>query len=189
MSAREIQELRASLDSLRSEFAALSTVVSELREQVSHLSVQSDSEPWIPVQPESSSAQPASQASSAGYSVITTESPPFIAASDKEGRAELARQIGRFFKDSVAGRYTGTSGRDRLQLRSRLYVALVDYHGVRFPKPKIYRDFDFSSLAAACKRGPSVGQSVFVGFATEWEPRLALEEVEFPWPLPESDGR
>lgn len=162
MSSEEVEALREDLALLRFEFEALRLTVDEL--------VQSRAEP-LP-------SAPASSETPASGAVVPT--------SDKEGRASLARQIGRFLRASYEGRHFGSSGRDRLQLRSRLCVALVDYQGNRFSQPQVYREF--SALSAVCKRGPSVGDSVFVGFATEWEAKLALEAGGFAWPSQPSDG-
>eukprot|EP00438_Fugacium_kawagutii_P015962 Skav227099 [mRNA] locus=scaffold199:49523:51667:+ [translate_table: standard] len=173
MSSEEVRALRQDLDELRFEFEALRLTVDDLVSRVPvHLASGVTAAPSASVAPSSRS--------------IASEAGTVIASSDKEGRAELARHIGRFLRASFEGRHFGSSGRDRLSLRSRLYVALVDYHGVRFPEPRVYREF--SSLSLVCKRGPSAGQSVFVGFATEWEARLALEEAEFAWPSQYMEG-
>lgn len=166
MSSREIDELRRQLAELRFEFEALRLEVSELRRA------------------SGGTAYPS--AASPAASVPTPASDSVVAPSDKEARAELARQIGRFLRSAYEGSPFGTSGRDRLSLRSRLYIALADYHGSKFRAPRLYREF--SQVAALCKRGPSLGQSIFVGFATEWEARLALEEGRFDWPAEASYG-
>lgn len=157
---------------LRFEFEALRLEVTELKQARSSAGASAVEAASVPV------------GSTAASGSALSDSP--IASSDQEGRALLARQIGRFLRASVEGRHFGSSGRDKLSLRSRLYVALADYQGNRFPKPRVYREF--SSLAAVCKRGPSAGNSVFVGFATEWEAKLALEEGGFAWPSEASDG-
>lgn len=179
MSSQEVESLREEVALLRFEFEALRLTVDELVEARAASAVRSAGGP--------SEAPPASVvASASGAASAFIPTSDIVATSDKEGRAELARHIGRFLRASFEGRRTGSSGRDRLQLRSRLYVALADYQGRRLPKPQVFREF--ASLAALCKRGPSVGDSVFVGFATEWEARLALEEGGFPWPAQSSDG-
>eukprot|EP00438_Fugacium_kawagutii_P024864 Skav221765 [mRNA] locus=scaffold490:280304:287109:+ [translate_table: standard] len=147
MSSEEVASLRQDLEELRFEFEALRITVHDLAEQ-SHLFRVSASANVA------ASVAPASSGYEAG-----SASERVIASSDKEGRAQLARQIGRFLRASYEGRHFGPSGRDRLSLRSRVYVALVDYHGVRLPAPRVFREF--SSLSALCMRGPSAGDSVF----------------------------
>eukprot|EP00435_Cladocopium_sp_Y103_P021348 s2202_g5.t1 len=111
-------------------------------------------------------------------SEVSTDS--VVQPSDKEGRAELARQIGRFIWRSLAEEYTESSGRDRLQLRNRVYAIFADYYGARLSQPRVTREYQV--VASSCKRGPSCGQSVFIGFATEWEAQLAFEEAGVAWP-------
>ncbi len=103
-----------------------------------------------------------------------------MAAEDSEARAELARGIGAFLRRAAEGDFRGSSGRSRLNQPNRLYVIVKDYSGHRLPKVLVVKDF--ATCASICKRGPSAGSSVFVGFATEWEAKIALEEFGEEWP-------
>ena len=92
-----------------------------------------------------------------------------VAVGDHKGRAEVARGIGACFSS-------------RLNLQNRLYVVLADYNGHKFSQPKVLHEF--SSAAIFCKRGPSCGDTIFVGFATIWEAKLAVESAGLAWPEP-----
>ena len=92
----------------------------------------------------------------------------------------LAREIGGFLRRSLDGGYRGNSGRNRLRLQSRLYVALSDARGAPFPEPRVFsRVADLRS--AVFTRGQP-GNSTFIGFASQWEARVALREAGVPVP-------
>ena len=65
-------------------------------------------------------------------------------------------------------------------LLSRVYVVLADFSGRKFDQPKVFERF--SEVKDLCKRGPDAGSSVFLGFATQWEAKLAVKEAGFEWP-------
>jgi hypothetical protein len=123
---------------------------------------------------------------SSGYSVVSggsgTSSVEPVAVGDHKGRAEVARGIGAYFRRCLEGDTRGSSGRRRLNLQNRLYVVLADYNGHKFSLPKVLHEF--SSVAIFCKRGPSCGDHIFVGFATIWEVKLAVESAGLAWPEP-----
>lgn len=103
-----------------------------------------------------------------------------ITVGDTEGRASLARQIGAFLRRCRDGLPRGGSGRDQLKLQSRYYIILADYSGEFLPEPLVVNNF--AEVRSRCKRGPHLGQSVFVGVPTQWEARLALESGGFVVP-------
>ena len=103
-----------------------------------------------------------------------------IETGDHEGRAALARECGGFLRRAYEGSAHGPSGRDRLSLASRIYVVLGDHSGRRFSQPKVFKAF--GPVKELCKVGPSAGDSVFLGFPTIWEAKIAVQEAGFDWP-------
>ena len=74
------------------------------------------------------------------------------------------------------------SSRRRLKLANRCYLILADFRGRRLPKP-ICSD-SFQDVRNLCKIGADVGDSIFCGFATKWEAKVACLEAGVA--LPES---
>ena len=109
-----------------------------------------------------------------------------IATNDTEERLNLAKECGAFLRRSYRGENRGTSGRDRLKLANRLYVILADYSGKKFSQPKVTTSFE--EVKTICKRGPCCGNAIFLGFATQWEAKLAVKEAGFIWPEGQWDG-
>ena len=161
MSTREIAALRSELEVLR------------LRVQVLEERL---------IAREAERPSPTASAGSEGFSVVTSApgQSGYILAEDTEERLELAKVCGRFLRRAYSGVYRGTSGRDRLKLGSRVYVVLADFSGRKFDQPKVFERF--SEVKDLCKRGPDAGSSVFLGFATQWEAKLAVKEAGFEWP-------
>lgn len=115
-------------------------------------------------------------ASSTGWTALKS----VIQPEDQTGREELARHIGRFLRRGVAGEFRGSSGRDRLRLQNRYYLICKDFYGTVFEEP-IFAS-SFTEVRNQCKRGSDCGASLFVGFATLWEARIATLEAGFPLP-------
>lgn len=70
-------------------------------------------------------------------------------------------------------------GLRRLSCQSRLYLILADFEG-NLVAPRAVKEF--GTVAQICKRGPSCGDSIFIGFATQWEAQLACDEAGIDWP-------
>ena len=98
-----------------------------------------------------------------------------------EQRAELARGCGRFLRRCLDGVNRGSSGRDRLSLQNRGYVILADHSGALLPEARYVTSF--AEVKSVCKVGQDCGRSIFLGFATQWEARLALETAGVPLPV------
>lgn len=73
-----------------------------------------------------------------------------IEAQDTQGRLALAREGGAFLARAVQGKNRGTSGRDRLPLKSEYYIVLANYQGELFPEARVFKDF--ASVRALCRR-------------------------------------
>lgn len=84
---------------------------------------------------------------------------------------------------ALDGDFRGSSGRDKLRLASRIYVVLADFEGRSFNPPKVLKSF--AEAKALCKRGSALGNSVFVGFAAQWEAKIAVKEAGLRWPVSE----
>lgn len=121
----------------------------------------------------------AGSVSGASYSVVAQDH-SVIATEDVERRLELARQCGLFLKRALSGDFRGGSGRDRLRLGSRLYVVCADFGGTHYDPPRVFRNF--SDVKGICKVGQECGSSVFLGFASKWEAREAVNAAGFVRP-------
>lgn len=171
----EIGVLRAELDEAQTLLGFLQTTVDSIHTRLSQLERAE----------RSNRGGGASAAGSEAWSVVgETEGSPGQSsqAVDKEdhpGRVALAKRIGRFLARCQRGDNRGSSGRELLNLPNRLYVVLADHSGKKFGEPQIFKDF--SRVTAICKKGYSFGESTFVGFATQWEAKTALEEAGLPW--------
>lgn len=136
MSSSEIRALRAELEALRLSVEAVRESVQELRDRLDLASGA-----------EGAGAREASEAgfpaptlrapSTSGYSCVshssssTVQSTNLVAVADHEGRAALARDMGKFLVRCLEGSNRGSSGRARLKLPSRCYLILADYAGNR----------------------------------------------------------
>ena len=60
-------------------------------------------------------------------------------------------------------------------------MILADFEGKRFSAQKVTDSF--AEVKETCKRGSSSGASVFLGFATLWEEKIAVEEAGYAWPV------
>ena len=119
-----------------------------------------------------------SRPSAEGPTSAVSEEP--IQASDIEARVALAKEIGFFLRRSVEGGFRGLSGRNRLWLQSRLYVALSDSAGQPFAEPRVFNRLGDLRAAVFARGNP--GSATFIGFASQWEARLALEAAELSVP-------
>ena len=118
-------------------------------------------------------------APSSTWTSVTSAVAPVL-PEDTAGREELARHIGRFLRRGLSGEFRGSSGRDRLRLQNRYYLICRDFHGTNLPEPLLAHSF--SEVRNQCKRGSECGASLFVGFATLWEARIATTEAGLPLP-------
>ena len=71
------------------------------------------------------------------------------------------------------GKFRGNSGRERLKLGSRLYVALSDSAGRAYSEVRVFTRV--ADLRREVFNQGNPGQATFIGFATQWEARVALE--------------
>lgn len=98
-----------------------------------------------------------------------------VEVGDRAGREELAKEIGRFLRRGLAGERLGTSGRDKLRLQNRCYLICKDFEGRVLEEPLFTTSF--ATVRSTCKRGSDCGFSLFVGFPSQWEARVAAVEA------------
>ena len=87
-----------------------------------------------------------------------------IQPGDTEACVALAKEIGLFLRRSIEGGKRGVSGRNRLRLQSRLYVALSDSSGQLYPEPRVFHSL--RDLRAAVFSRGNPGTATFIGFAS-----------------------
>ena len=98
--------------------------------------------------------------------------------SDSE-RRKIALRIGDFFARALAGLHRGPSGRRENPFTSRLYVLCRDVSGQVFEPVRVFKTFG----ALKPFIGDSgFGDSVFAGFPSQWEAKLAVERAGLVWP-------
>lgn len=96
-------------------------------------------------------------------------------------RTEAAEETGRFFIRCLAGTRRGLSGRDRIKLANRVYILVRDIHGTVTTNPvRVFNSY--ATLKPHICQGPSFGDSVFAGFASQWEARAAVRAADYEWP-------
>ncbi len=59
-------------------------------------------------------------------------------------------------------------------------MILAGHSGVVYPEPLFVTCF--AEVRSRCKVGQDCGRSIFLGFATHWEARLALITAQVPLP-------
>ena len=95
-------------------------------------------------------------------------------------RRAVATSIGLFFARCLAGQPRGSSSRDKIQLPSKVYVLCKDHSG-RTYSPVVLFD-QFSKIKPLVKPRGDCGDSVFAGFPTHWEARIAVASAGLIWP-------
>ena len=181
-SVRDIRILEASLARLTLRLEAAEERIAELerlqgRESSSHSGYSVVTAPRR-TSPTSQTAPPPAQEYPLQASAQSSSAPgPRL--NDRE-RQELADQLGDWIRRELEGRGGGVSGRDRLELRSRLYVIAQDWQGNRFNPVRVYARL--SELRNHFRTRQDPDASVFLGFATAWEARRAVARARLDWP-------
>ena len=107
---------------------------------------------------------------------------PGPVTSDSE-RASAAEQTGRFFVRCLANLAGGGSGRSRVKLQNRLYVVVRSYRGQVFNPVRVLSRFsEARDLVTEAGVGNNFGDSIFAGFASQWEAKIAVQEAGLTWP-------
>lgn len=100
-----------------------------------------------------------------------------------EERESAARDTGKFFVRCLTGQPRGDSGRSQIRLQNRIYVVVRTVEGVVHTNPVLvfYR---YDQVKKHCAFGGSnnFGDSVFAGFASQWEAKVAVRAAGYTWP-------
>lgn len=95
---------------------------------------------------------------------------------------EAAVLTGRFFRRVLNGQAFGRSGRELVHLTNTCYVVIRDYAGLVTERPvRVFYNFGETSRLVAGPGG-DLGSSLFAGFHTTWEARLAVETAGLEYP-------
>lgn len=170
----EVGELREEVDTLRLELSRLRRVVGDLRAQVAAEADQRSEDSYTVVSDSRSSAGPAPAAATGGSSV---DSKPAITWAERE---RIAKEVGRFLARSLAGEHRGASGRDRNPLASRVWLVARDFEGQILSPVRVFKSW--GGCKPLVKSKADCGDSVFIGFPTEKEARLACETAGLAFP-------
>lgn len=82
-------------------------------------------------------------------------------------RLEIARCIGLWLKRSLADQHRGQSGREKINLQSRVYLVARDINRVCFNPPKVF--FTWCEAKPLCKSSLGPGDAVFIGLPSKTE--------------------
>eukprot|EP00438_Fugacium_kawagutii_P004150 Skav203989 [mRNA] locus=scaffold3297:26868:27350:+ [translate_table: standard] len=98
-------------------------------------------------------------------------------------REEAARETGAFFRRCLAGEPRGDSGRSRIRIQNRVYVVIREVNGTVHTDPVLVFDrCEPVKRIVALGSSNNFGDSVFAGFASRWEAKLAVESAGYTWP-------
>ena len=98
----------------------------------------------------------------------------------EEYRRSIAQDIGDYFRRCLSGTNRGPSGRQQISLPSKVYILVRDLSGRLYDPVQVHHSF--GSIRALVRDGDYLGDSIFVGFPTQWEARVAVERAGLHWP-------
>lgn len=178
---REIRDLKTELGGICERLERLEVTIGGIEdyELVSEVGCASEAEP-LPSYP-AVSPKPATSAAPFQVSQTNTVSSEFTGDRDRELAAQTT---GRFFIRCLEGQPRGDSGRASVKLPNNYYVVCRDYQGRKYSAPvKVFSRFSSARLIVS-KGGHSsdFGDSVFAGFHSIWEAKVAVETANLIWP-------
>ncbi|CAK9010282.1 Ankyrin-3 [Durusdinium trenchii] len=97
----------------------------------------------------------------------------------EEYRRSIAQDIGDYFRRCLSGTNRGPSGRQQISLPSKVYILVRDLSGRLYDPVQVHHSF--GSIRALVRDGDYLGDSIFVGFPTQWEARVAVERAGLHW--------
>ena len=164
-----------SRSSLESEIERLSRQVASLSLRVEHLEAERNREGrYHRASDQGISSYNSSSAGYQGRAVHQRDELP-SSVSSRADREALADHIGDWLESETRGVRQGPSGRDRLNLQSRVYVLTRSHSGSLFdPVLVFHRVRDFQPYIGP---GGKASRAVFIGFASEWEAKRSVERA------------
>lgn len=164
---RQVDTLQRDLEALPEQVAALSITVGRLETAV--LGERGEDEGFSVI-PRDTATEVRVSSASAGASNSNSFPEATLSWTTRE---TIAREIGAYIASALRGRFFGPSGRDKIPLRSRVWVVARTFDGESLNPPRAFRRWQLAELLT--KRGDSLGHSVVVGFPSERECRVAVE--------------
>ena len=96
-------------------------------------------------------------------------------------RREAAVSVGHFCRRCLQGQPRGLSGRERVDLASRVYVLVRDFEDKIYDPVRVFNCWgDIKPLVS--RSGNQLGDSVFAGFPTVQEAQIAVSSANLIWP-------
>ena len=187
--SREVKELGFEIQALRLELQVLKLRVERQEAEIAELKAvqgfefvqapleEGTSSERVPSEPSFSSQARSEPASS------SQACPGDSASSDWSYRLEVARGIGQFLKAGFERRkWSGSSGRDKITLRSTIYVLVRDKGGLTYTNPvRVFKSW--RGIKEHVESKGNLFDSLFVGFPSQREATVAVSEAGFQWPL------
>ena len=87
-------------------------------------------------------------------------------------RVAAAEKIGAWIQRCLKDQPRGLSGREEIELASRVYLVVRDIHGTTYNPPKVFENW--AGAKALCTLEKQLGDSVFVGLPSKAEARIAV---------------
>lgn len=160
----QVESILAVVRHLETQVDRLKAQLAETQERLSNLEGRTVEEPH------SSSSHPVggSGASSASTQSGITQSGYQVGSV----RESVARGIGQWIKSCLAGDLRGPSGRERVNLQSRVYLVVRDIQGQVHNPPLVFDSWRQCSEVVI--REKQAGDSIYIGLPTKTEARIAL---------------
>ncbi|CAE7391577.1 ANK3, partial [Symbiodinium necroappetens] len=128
----------------------------------------------------SSPARPPSVACGSSGSLTASSS----ATPSDAFRQRVADDIGAYIQRCLSGNNRGSSGRERVNLASRIYVIASDAAGNLYDPVRVENTWRDTQPLVTVGPGPGkqFGDSVFVGLPSKWEAKRAVAAAGLRWP-------
>lgn len=121
-----------------------------------------------------------SEAAPAASIVGLQEGPALGEITSWPEREALARQIGLWLQRCLRGENRGSSHRDRVPFANTVWIVLRDFEGHQYSPALVCHRF--AECKRVVKRGTACGDSVFIGFASLREAKIAVAAAGVEWP-------
>ena len=172
--------MRVSEDTLAEQVQALSTLVRRLDSEVTSLKLQ-----LALAQERLSALEGRTPEETAPLSVVA-ETPLSASSSTTAGyrvgaeREAAARSIGKWIRRCLEGQLRGLSGREKVNLQSRIYLVVRDFESRIHNPPLVFNNW--RDCSARVTRDRVSGDSIYIGLPTKEEARIAIFEAGLALP-------